>query len=108
MLLTVNSTQLLYKCIEFVILHMTEQLITVSSTQKVHIYRTVSPDEVRGRYYRLVPDPSVKAGARWTRQRDLTLYRHEDGVWRTRPEPDEPEEMKDWIGDFDIRDEWIS
>ncbi len=84
---------------------MTEKLIVVSEYERLRIYKFVSKDEVRGRYYRRIIDPSTKSGLRWTRQPDVTLYRHEDEVWRTSREE---EEMKEWIADFDIRDDWVS
>ena len=84
---------------------MTEKLITVNEYNKLWIYKTVSSTEVKGRHYRRVIDPSTKSGLRWARQPDLTLYNHEDEVWRTSKEE---EEMKRWVADFDIRDEWIS
>lgn len=81
---------------------MSEKLIAVDKYNKLWIYDVVSEDEVIGRHYKLVSDPSTIAGERWTRQPDLTLYRHEDEVWRTYEE----ERMKRWIADFDIRDDY--
>lgn len=89
---------------------MSEKLINVNRTNKLRIYKTVSPTEVRGRHYKLVADPSTISGERWTRQPDLTLYRWDDGVWRTQEsgKPVDREEMRDWVADFDIRDSWVS